>query len=117
MVSCDTRCDATARVVPCKGEGYIATGRQSPGDSMTIHRRSDSVPVQALPGITRRTLVHGPQMLTCEFTLQQGHDLPIHTHPHEQTGYVVSGRIRLHIDSQSFELGPGDSYYASPNVP
>ena len=84
---------------------------------MTVHRRADSVAVEALPGITRRTLVHGPRMLTCEFTLQQGRDLPIHTHPHEQTGYIVSGRIRLHIDGKSFELGPGDSYYAWPNVP
>jgi len=84
---------------------------------MTIHRRAESVAVQAAPGITRRTLVHGPRMLTCEFTLEQGYDLPIHTHPHEQTGYVVSGRIRLQIDGKSYELEAGDSYYAEANVP
>ena len=84
---------------------------------MLIHRRTDSVPVQPLPGITRRTLVHGPKMLVCEFTLEQGRDLPMHTHPHEQAGYIVSGRIRLTIAGETFDLGPGDSYYAEPNIP
>jgi quercetin dioxygenase-like cupin family protein len=84
---------------------------------MIIHRQTESVPVQVLPGITRRTLVHGPKMLTCEFVLEQGRDLPLHSHPHEQSGYIVSGRIRLTLGQESCELGPGDSYYAPANVP
>ena len=84
---------------------------------MIVHRDTDSVPVQALPGIIRRTLVHGPRMMICEFTLQAGSDLPMHAHPHEQAGYVVSGRIRLTLAGQIHELGPGDTYYAAPNVP
>jgi quercetin dioxygenase-like cupin family protein len=84
---------------------------------MIMHRDKDSAPVQALPGITRRTLVHGAKMMICEFTLQAGSDLPIHAHPHEQAGYVVSGRIRLTLDGKTDELGPGDTYYAGPNVP
>ena len=84
---------------------------------MIVHREPDSLPVQALPGIIRRTLVHGPKMMICEFTLQAGSDLPIHTHPHEQAGYVVAGRIRLSLNGQTHDLGPGDTYYAASNVP
>jgi quercetin dioxygenase-like cupin family protein len=84
---------------------------------MIVYRDKDSVPVQALPGIIRRTLVHGPKMMICEFTLQEGSDLPIHTHRHEQAGYIVSGRIRLTLGGQTQDLGPGDTYYAAPNVP
>jgi mannose-6-phosphate isomerase-like protein (cupin superfamily) len=32
------------------------------------------------------------------------------THPHEQAGYVVSGRYRQTIAGSSYELRPGDSY-------
>jgi quercetin dioxygenase-like cupin family protein len=84
---------------------------------MIVHREPESVPVQALPGIIRRTLVHGPNMMICEFNLQAGSNLPIHTHPHEQAGYVVSGRIRLTLNGETHDLGAGDSYYAAPNVP
>ncbi len=84
---------------------------------MLIRRHSTTAAIVALPGVTRRTLVHGPRMLVCEFTLEKGHDLPIHTHPHEQAGYIVSGHIRLTIAGETFDLGPGDSYYAEPNVP
>jgi len=51
-----------------------------------------------------------------EFTLQGGQDLPVHQHPHEQVGYVVSGRIRLELGGASYELGAGDSYHVLPNV-
>ncbi len=30
---------------------------------------------------------------------------------------MVSGKIRLTIDGQSFDLGPRDSYYVPANVP
>ena len=84
---------------------------------MIVHRNQDTTPVPALPGIIRRTLVHGPKMMICEFSLQAGSVLPIHTHPHEQAGYVVSGKIRLTLGEETHDLGPGDSYYAAPNVP
>lgn len=45
-----------------------------------------------------------------EFRLKKGSILPRHRHPHEQTGYLVSGRIRLHIGDQSYDCTPGDSW-------
>lgn len=82
-----------------------------------ILKHSSTDPVSALPGITRRTLVHGPSLMLVEFTLEAGRDLPIHTHPHEQAGYIVSGRLRLSLEGAFHELGPGDSYHVLPNVP
>lgn len=63
-----------------------------------------------LPGIERRTLCHGARMLLAEFRLRAGSELPAHAHPHEQTGYLVSGRLRLRIGDETRELGPGDSW-------
>lgn len=63
-----------------------------------------------LPGIARKTLVHGDRTLMTEFRLEQGSQLPKHVHPHEQTGYLVAGRIRLAIGGEQRELAPGDSW-------
>ena len=61
-------------------------------------------------GIALKTLVHGEKTLMSEFCLKAGCVLPAHGHPHEQTGYLVSGRIRLTIGEETFEVGPGDSW-------
>jgi len=82
-----------------------------------IFLNADTTPVQMLPGLTRRTLADGEAMMMCEFTFDANVQIPNHTHPHEQVGYVAAGRVRMIIDGQSFELGPGDSYRAPSNVP
>jgi len=51
-----------------------------------------------------------------EFRLRKGSELPLHSHPHEQTGYLVSGRIRLHIGSYVFDVDPGDTWNILPDV-
>ncbi len=63
-----------------------------------------------IEGIELKTLVHGEKTLMTEFRLKKGSILPRHSHPHEQTGYLVSGKIRLHIEGQSYDCKPGDSW-------
>ena len=43
-----------------------------------------------LDKIQQKTLTYGDKTLMAEFRLEQGADLPKHSHPHEQTGYLVS---------------------------
>jgi quercetin dioxygenase-like cupin family protein len=64
----------------------------------------------AIQGIRQKTLVFGEKTLMTEFLLEKGCLLPQHSHPHEQTGYLVSGRIRLSIGSEEHEVMPGDSW-------
>jgi quercetin dioxygenase-like cupin family protein len=64
----------------------------------------------AIPGIERKTLVFGERTLMTEFLLKKGNQLPQHSHPHEQTGYLVKGRIRLSIGSEENDVKPGDSW-------
>ncbi|NMC79299.1 MAG: cupin domain-containing protein [Chloroflexi bacterium] len=63
-----------------------------------------------LEGIQIKTLVYGDQSLLSEFQLGKGSLLPRHSHPQEQTGYLVSGRMRLFIGDETFEVEPGDSW-------
>jgi quercetin dioxygenase-like cupin family protein len=66
--------------------------------------------VHALDGVQRRTPVYGAKTLLSEFLLKAGHTLPRHTHPHEQTGYLVSGHMRLSIGTDTHDVRPGDSW-------
>lgn len=63
-----------------------------------------------LPGIEMKTLCYGSATLMTEFRLAAGSALPAHAHPHEQTGYLVSGHLRLRIGDESHEVRPGDSW-------
>jgi quercetin dioxygenase-like cupin family protein len=66
--------------------------------------------VDALPGILRKTLSYGEATLMSEFRLRAGSPLPLHDHPQEQTGYLVSGRLRLTIGGETHDVAPGDSW-------
>jgi quercetin dioxygenase-like cupin family protein len=63
-----------------------------------------------LDKVERKTLVHGEKTLMVEFRLQPGGVIPMHSHPHEQAGYLVSGRIELTIGNQLYTAAPGDSW-------
>jgi quercetin dioxygenase-like cupin family protein len=68
------------------------------------------------PGITLRTLCHGGATLMAEFRLAAAHELPTHSHPHEQTGYLVRGRMQLRIGDETHEVAPGDSWCIAGGV-
>ena len=75
-----------------------------------FNKRSDNGYKQVLDGIRLKTLVYGDKTLIAEFHLEKGAQIPVHSHPHEQTGYLISGRIRLSIGEDTFEAEPGDSW-------
>jgi len=64
----------------------------------------------SMPGIQMKTLVYGNKTLLAEFVLQKGNILTEHTHSHEQTGYLITGHIRLKIGDIIHEALPGDSW-------
>jgi quercetin dioxygenase-like cupin family protein len=70
----------------------------------------------AVPGVSMKTLVHGENSLCTEFRLEAGHLLPMHAHVQEQTGYLISGAIRLTIGDETFTVEPGDSWCIPGNV-
>ena len=63
-----------------------------------------------------KTLVYGEKTLLAEFRLEKGALMPKHKHPHEQTGYLVSGRMDLTIGDATYQVTPGDSWCIPGNV-
>ena len=82
-----------------------------------IFLNKDTKPVTMLPGLTRRTLAQSPSMMMCEFKFESNVTIPLHTHPHEQVGYLVDGQIEMTINGDKYKLSKGDSYCAPSNVP
>jgi hypothetical protein len=69
-------------------------------------KKSDTGFSNPLAGITMKTLVHGEKTLMTQFVLEQGSLLPPHSHPHEQTGFLVSGRLELAIGGERHDVRP-----------
>lgn len=67
-------------------------------------------------GIDQKTLVFGDRTLMAEFRLNKGAVVPRHSHPYEQTGYLVSGRMIFITGEERFEALPGDSWCILMNV-
>lgn len=83
--------------------------------AIVYHRSIE--PVEMLPGVYRRTMTDGDKMMLCEVRMNEGAIVPMHTHPHEQTGYLVSGRARFQIADQALDLAAGDTWMVPGGVP
>jgi len=75
-----------------------------------FYRKDDTGYRQVADGVHLKTLAHGEKTLLCEFRIQKGGRVPEHSHPHEQTGYLVSGRLKFIVGDETFEADPGDSW-------
>ena len=75
-----------------------------------FYKKVDSGYMEPAQGVMLKTLVHGDRTSMCEFLVKKGAAVPGHTHPHEQTGYLVSGRLSLCIGEETFDATPGDSW-------
>ncbi len=72
---------------------------------------------RVLDGVTLKTIAHGEKTLMGSFKLSQGAQVPLHDHPHEQTGILISGRLRFTVEGAVFEAMEGDSWCIPGNVP
>jgi quercetin dioxygenase-like cupin family protein len=82
-----------------------------------IFLNKDAKPINVLPGLTRRTLAQSQSMMLCEFKFDAHVEIPIHSHLHDQVGYLVEGAVEMVIAGEKFVLKKGDSYCAPSNVP
>ena len=79
-----------------------------------FHR--DTLPQPAGEGVTRRLLAYTDELMCVENTFQTGAVGSLHSHPHTQITYVVSGRFSFTIDGVVHEVGPGDTMLKTDGV-
>ena len=68
-------------------------------------------------GVTRKVLSYSPKLMAVELHFEKGAVGAPHSHPHEQIGYVISGRLVYHEEGcEDKILVSGDTYYVAPNA-
>ncbi len=65
---------------------------------------------EMVPGIRMKTVCYGANTHMIHLKLDAGSVLPLHSHPHEQTGMLLSGRVTFMAEDQEYDTRPGDSW-------
>ena len=60
-------------------------------------------------GTTRRILAWNEQLMAVEVGFEKGAAGKVHTHPHTQCSYVLSGRFSYSVEGEETILEKGDS--------
>ena len=76
---------------------------------MIVVKHEDTLLQYLGGGNTRRILAWNDDLMTVEVGFDAGTEGALHSHPHTQCSYVLSGRFKYTIEDESVEIGPGDS--------
>ncbi len=82
-----------------------------------LQARDEVAAIDMFEGVARRTLNAGERTSIHEIQIGAGCVVPMHTHPHEQIGYLVSGRVRFELGGEVKELSAGDSWIIPSEIP
>ncbi|MBN1867029.1 cupin domain-containing protein [Candidatus Sumerlaeota bacterium] len=63
-----------------------------------------------LEGVRLKNLVHGERTHLTRVEFKKGAVVPEHEHPHEQTGYLISGSLRFFGGAEETVVSPGDCW-------
>ncbi|MEZ6089259.1 MAG: cupin domain-containing protein [Pirellulaceae bacterium] len=77
----------------------------------------DQLPViEPVPGCRLRTPFANNLMLSY-LEMDAGAEIPLHSHPHEQGGILLKGKLQLTIGDQTRVVEPGAMFLIEANVP
>lgn len=70
---------------------------------------ADTVPQSGGQGVERRVLAYSDDLMCVENTFEKGAVGALHSHPHTQVTYVVSGAFEFEIDGVKKVVRAGDT--------
>lgn len=82
---------------------------------MKTSRIEDVKPQIVDKGVKRWVLLFGEKLMLVVYQMDPGASFPIHSHPHEQIGYVLRGNICYITDAGKELLKEGTAYLFSSN--
>lgn len=82
----------------------------------TIVKKTDAIK-KMFKGVNLDSLAVGEKSMVTKMNYVSGNYATVHTHPHEQCGYVISGKYLMTVENNEYILEPGDSYAVPGNVP
>ncbi|MCX7394425.1 MAG: cupin domain-containing protein [Planctomycetales bacterium] len=77
----------------------------------------DEIPlISPVPGCRMRT-PFGQNIMLSHLEMDDGAEVPLHSHPHEQGGMLIRGRLQLTIGDETRLCESGAMFLIPPNVP
>lgn len=67
-------------------------------------------------GVSRKILAYSDNIMTVEVHFNTGAIGAMHSHPHEQLTYVLSGAFEFTIGDETKVVRTGDVLYKQPNI-
>jgi quercetin dioxygenase-like cupin family protein len=74
------------------------------------------VPSQEVSPRVRRAAIAGAGLMLLRVEIEPGGCVEMHTHPNEQFGTVLAGRIRFCLEGGERVLGAGEVYHVPPDL-
>ncbi|MFQ6051991.1 MAG: cupin domain-containing protein [Candidatus Hydrothermarchaeota archaeon] len=85
------------------------------GDTLITKGISQVDGVEVGKGVKRRVFVSSEHLMLVHFELEEGSEIPMHEHFHEQAGFLIKGRIRIITGEKEILLREGESYLIPSN--
>ena len=67
-------------------------------------------------GIKRRMAAYNDNVMCVEVHFEKGAVAALHSHPHEQISYVLSGAFEFEIGDEKKVVRAGDTTFKQPNI-
>jgi len=78
--------------------------------------KSENAKNRQFKGVSFDVLAVGQKSMVTRMNYRVGDKVPLHSHPNEQSGYVISGKYRIKYQDINEVLNTGDSYSVPENV-
>jgi quercetin dioxygenase-like cupin family protein len=78
--------------------------------------KSENAKKRQFKGVSFDVLAVGQKSMVTRMNYRVGDKVPPHSHPNEQSGYVISGKYRIKYQDINEILNSGDSYSVPENV-
>jgi len=77
---------------------------------LVVFTHADAKSSNPESGLTRNVLAYNDKLFVVEHKMVKGWAGAMHSHPHDQAVYIVSGKIRVNSQGKTFDLGAGDTF-------
>jgi len=78
--------------------------------------KKENVKNKQFLGVDFEVLAIGEKSMVTKMLYKASDNVPVHSHPNEQNGYVISGKYRLTFDNLDEIINSGDSYSIPANT-
>ncbi|MBQ3277615.1 MAG: cupin domain-containing protein [Clostridia bacterium] len=82
-----------------------------------VRHHGDTKGIDLGGGTERRILAYNDALMGVEVAFETGAEGAVHSHPHTQMSYVLSGSFRYAVEGEAVVLNPGDSIVVPGGLP